>query len=331
MLLKNISNSFEKCEFLKDEHGGARGDGNRPNSGRGEPAKPKKVHRDESLIEQITCMGFDRKLAKKALKLTGDVGNAVTFLLESGEAGLNEVSDSEEEEKRKSEEAKKEANDRQAREEEEQKKAKELKKDRREKLISVADFKEYWKRVQEKGLAVVTEWSTFSPEQVKMVPYKTQKKYSKLFDEYVLSLAKSPNKNEKELTAILDKVLAAYVKNIQKLAECASSEAASFSIDSMIVLCQDAKSQLALLHRLIGFDSYKPIWRLNHHERESKLFENVVKTLKSLTAPAESSNGSSLMQAQIDEVSTRSNRVKFVFLSNVLELLYKSLLLFLVR
>lgn len=178
---------------------------------------------------------------------------------------------------------------------------------------------------------MVTEWSTFSPEQVKMVPYKTQKKYSKLFDEYVLSLAKSPNKNEKELTAILDKVLAAYVKNIQQLSECGSSRAASSSIDGMIVLCQDAKRHLTLLHRLIGFDSFKPIWRLNRHERESKLFENVIKTLRLLTASAESPNGSGLMQAQIDEASTRSNRVKFVFLSNVLELLYKSLLLFLVR
>ena len=60
-------------------------------------------------------MGFERKLAKKALKLTGDVGNAVTFLLESGEAGLNEVSDSEEEEKKKSDQDKKDEHDKQAR------------------------------------------------------------------------------------------------------------------------------------------------------------------------------------------------------------------------
>jgi hypothetical protein len=51
LLLRNISSSFDKCEFLKDEYGEARGDGHRSNSGRGEPAKPKKVHRDESLIE----------------------------------------------------------------------------------------------------------------------------------------------------------------------------------------------------------------------------------------------------------------------------------------
>ena len=37
-------------------------------------------------------MGFDRSIAKKALKATGDVSNAVTFLLES--ANLDGVSDS---------------------------------------------------------------------------------------------------------------------------------------------------------------------------------------------------------------------------------------------
>ena len=42
-------------------------------------------------------MGFDRQSAKKALKLTGDVSNAVTFLLESGEMGLDQVAISDEE------------------------------------------------------------------------------------------------------------------------------------------------------------------------------------------------------------------------------------------
>lgn len=64
-------------------------------------------------------MGFDRTLAKKALKLTGDVSNAVTFLLESGEAALGAISDSEDEEKKKEEEAKKAADEKKAKEEEE--------------------------------------------------------------------------------------------------------------------------------------------------------------------------------------------------------------------
>lgn len=51
-----------------------------------------KPHHDENLIIQITSMGFDRSIAKKALKATGDVSNAVTFLLES--ANLDGVSDS---------------------------------------------------------------------------------------------------------------------------------------------------------------------------------------------------------------------------------------------
>ena len=109
MLLQNISTGFERCKYLKDEFGDGSGAGDRdkPNSGRGEPAKPKKIHHDETLISKITNMGFDRKLAKKALKLTGDVNNAVTFLLESGEAGLNDVSDSEEGDDKKGDEPKK--------------------------------------------------------------------------------------------------------------------------------------------------------------------------------------------------------------------------------
>ena len=43
-------------------------------------------------------MGFDEAIAKKALKATGDVSNAVTLLLESS-FNLENVSDSEEEAK----------------------------------------------------------------------------------------------------------------------------------------------------------------------------------------------------------------------------------------
>lgn len=89
-MLTSIATGFEKCKFLKDEHG-------KPNSSNDtaaekKPSKPIKPHHDESLISQITGMGFDRSIAKKALKVTGDVSNAVTFLLEAG--NLDNVSDS---------------------------------------------------------------------------------------------------------------------------------------------------------------------------------------------------------------------------------------------
>ena len=76
-------------------------------------------------------MVFDRTSAKKALKLTGDVSNAVTFLLESGEAGLAEVSDSEEEDKKKAEEERLAEEARKAKEEEALKKAEEERKERK--------------------------------------------------------------------------------------------------------------------------------------------------------------------------------------------------------
>ena len=52
LLLQNISTGFDKCKYIKDEfgEGPSAGDRNKPNSGRGEAAKPKKIHHDEALI-----------------------------------------------------------------------------------------------------------------------------------------------------------------------------------------------------------------------------------------------------------------------------------------
>jgi len=93
LLLQNIANGFEKCKFLKDEHGG-----NLRDQKLDKANKPKKPHHDENNIAAITAMGFDEKTAKKALKVTGDVTNAVTLLLEST-FNFEGVSDSEEEKK----------------------------------------------------------------------------------------------------------------------------------------------------------------------------------------------------------------------------------------
>ena len=151
---------------MKDEHGVpfSSKEKGKANAGGPEAGKRKKIYHDESLIMQITSMGFDRTLAKKALKLTGDVSNAVTFLLESGEAALAAVSDSEDEEKKKEEEEKKKEEERKAKEEEERKQAEAEKNERKAKLISVADFEVFLKRARERGLEVVTEWSTLTAE-----------------------------------------------------------------------------------------------------------------------------------------------------------------------
>ena len=87
ILLEAIASGFAKCKELA-------GDLDEPQPGDQREAVKKKdnprqkVHQNEGFIEQITNMGFSRADARRALKLTGDVSNAVTFLLESGEAGL---------------------------------------------------------------------------------------------------------------------------------------------------------------------------------------------------------------------------------------------------
>ena len=209
-LLASIATGFDKCKFLKDEHG-------KPNSstdavGDKKAAKPVKPHHDESLIEQITNMGFDRSIAKKALKATGDVSNAVTFLLES--ANLDGVSDSDD---AANVEAKKAAEVKLAAEEEATKKADEERKTRQGNLISVDDFKQFLKQAQEKGLEAIQNWSNFTSEQLEAVPFKTQRKYEKLFDQYILNLVRSPNQSQDDLTMIFDKIFGLYQGNVNKL------------------------------------------------------------------------------------------------------------------
>ena len=86
-------------------------------------------------------MGFDRPIAKKALKVTGDVNNAVTFLLESG--NLDNVSDSDDP---ANADAKKAAEEKQAKEEAAKKLQDEERKSRQGSLISVENFKEFLKQ-----------------------------------------------------------------------------------------------------------------------------------------------------------------------------------------
>jgi len=58
----------------------------------------------------IVMMGIaERKNARKALKLSGNLQGAITFILESGETGLNEIEVSDEEDKK--EEVKDESGD----------------------------------------------------------------------------------------------------------------------------------------------------------------------------------------------------------------------------
>jgi hypothetical protein len=52
LLLQNISSGFEKCKYLRDEHGVAFStkDKGKANAGGAEAGKRKKLYHDESLI-----------------------------------------------------------------------------------------------------------------------------------------------------------------------------------------------------------------------------------------------------------------------------------------
>jgi hypothetical protein len=269
-LLQSIATGFEeKCKYLKDEHGKSFGDQGPPGSARGEANKPKRPHHDESLISQIVNMGFERSIAKKALKATGDVSNAVTFLLES--PNLDGVSDSEEE--KPVDEATKAAEAAKAKEEEErQKKEDEERKARQEKIISVEDFKNFVKIAQQKGLEALTRWATFSPEQARIVPLKTQRKYAKLFDSYVLSLARSSNQSNTDRAELFDKRFGAYTLNVKTL-EKATSGNEMDSAQSLSLLYQETKNNLGLLHRMTKIESYEKYLHENRKDSFPKLIE----------------------------------------------------------
>lgn len=150
ILLEAIASGFGKCKELAGDL-----DEPLPTDPR-EAAKKKentrqKVHQNEGFIEQITSMGFSRADARRALKLTGDVSNAVTFLLESGEAGLDQVSDSEEEGKQAND-GQNAAEEGKQREKDEQDAREARNEKRKESLISFTKFKEELAEIQAKGL-----------------------------------------------------------------------------------------------------------------------------------------------------------------------------------
>lgn len=247
-------------------------------------------------------MGFDEKTAKKALKVTGDVTNAVTLLLEST-FNFEGVSDSEEEQKPSDEQIKAE--------EEDKKKAEELLAQERESLITVTQFKEFVKFAQEKGLEAVSGWSNFPAEQVKFIPLKTQRKYLDLYDQYVINLARSSNQTPDDLKKIFDKIYNEYTSNVSRI----ESNSSSLNIDQITSLFQDTKNKLSLLHRLTKIENCESMLRSQRKDSLQKLIENVVKTIKAITA---------------SQLRSGADKQNFYYVSNTQELLYKSLLLLLV-
>ena len=92
------------------------------------------------------------------------------------------------------------------------------------------------------------------------------------------------------------------------------------SVEKNAANLQQAKYSLALIYRLARMDSFKQVLRLNRHERSSKLIDYLSKVLKSTHL---------FGKLEMLEKDGISDKVKFVYISNMLELVYKSLILFL--
>jgi hypothetical protein len=69
-----------------------------------------------------------------------------------------------------------------------------------------------------------------------MIPFKTQRKYQKLYEQYVLSLAKSSNKSEADLEQMFSKIFGAFTENVSQLEKTAGTNAQSLQIGNLAVL-----------------------------------------------------------------------------------------------
>ena len=100
---------------------------------------------------------------------------------------------------------------------------------------------------QESGLRIVTSWCCLAPEQSKLVSLKTQRKYAKVYDQYVLTLFKSPGKKESELISAFDAVMDKYTSLTNALHAATESD---WELEGLSVLIQDTKTQLNLVNKL---------------------------------------------------------------------------------
>ena len=160
---------------------------------------------------------------------------------------------------------------------------------------------------------------------------KTQRKYAKLFESYVLSLARSTSFSVSDKTELFDRIFGDYSKNVENLEKVTTSEQISSSY-TFSLLYYETKNNLSLLHRMTKIETFEKVLQENRRDSLPKIVENVVKTLKAMTRGDKMKQNFESLWSGVDkfESEKRQDKIRYVGLSNSLELIYKSLLLLLV-
>ena len=118
-------------------------------------------------------------------------------------------------------------------------------------------------KAQRLGLDVVTQWTSFDNSDTQNVPYKKQKKFTKLYEQYLqnyVSLHQQGDEKKKEIESIFLKLFSSYTSNVEKLLGW-QFEDTDKKVCELISLMQDTKNKLHLIHRLARMEALDSLLR----------------------------------------------------------------------
>lgn len=145
-----------------------------------------------------------------------------------------------------------------------------------------------------------------------------------------MSLVRSPNQSQDNLTVIFDKIFGLYEGSVNKLKDLilSKSQDGSVTLPEFSILVQKTKNFLSLLHRMTKIETYEKVLRNNRKDSLEKMIEAVVVTLNSLTS---NNQLVEMLQKLCTNKTSSSDQMQcFICLSNTFELMYRSQLLLLV-
>lgn len=101
------------------------------------------------------------------------------------------------------------------------------------------------------------------------------------------------------------------------------------SADHFLIAVQQTKSHLNLINKLVRLPPFKALPKPARKERQKKIKDGVVKVLRLLTSRSTTSVNSECLLSMVGNlVKAEKEKVKVAVLSNMLELLFRGLLMF---